>query len=235
MNIAVLQHVAFEDAGKVGELLQQWGHQLQVCHVYKESLPELANCDAVLVMGGPMSAYDEPTLLWLAAEKQFLRAAIAAGKPVLGICLGAQLLADVLGARVYPGPHREIGWFAIETDSQLRASPYAAVFGEQFMAFHWHGDTFTLPDGALPIGTSAACACQGFIWQQRVIGLQFHLEMSADGVAKLAKHCAAELDNSSSPYVQPAAQLAAATAPFADMHERLAGLLRLWLASSAGV
>jgi GMP synthase (glutamine-hydrolysing) len=231
MQIAVLQHVGFEDAGIIGKLLIDDGHVLMHCHLYQqEAVPLITDIDAVVVMGGPMSVSDETQFPWLKNEKEFLAAAIAANKPVLGICLGAQLIAEVLGARVYRAAQREIGWFPIDTSEAFLQSAYGEVFAKQFMAFHWHGDTFTLPEGALPIGSSAACACQGFVFSDRVIGLQFHLEMTSTGVAKLAKHCAAELVPTE--FVQSAGQLIVDEQRFADMHRRMADLLTCWLDSA---
>jgi GMP synthase (glutamine-hydrolysing) len=231
MNVAVLQHVGFEDAGVIGELLIESGHGLLPCHLYQQhALPLIDDIDALLVMGGPMGVGDEDRFPWLKQEKAFIAAVIAAGKPVLGICLGAQLIAEVLGATVYRAPHREIGWFPINSSEALLQSEYGDVFGSEFMAFHWHGDTFTLPEGAIALGRSAACACQGFVYNESVIALQFHLEMTANGVAKLARHCANELVPAE--FVQSADQLMADETLFAPMNQRMADLLRLWLKSA---
>jgi GMP synthase-like glutamine amidotransferase len=228
MQIVVLQHVAFEGAGILLEIFNRGGHHVEICKLYAaDALPNLAEVDAIVVMGGPMGVGDTEQFPWLINEKRFLSEANKEGKPILGICLGAQLLADVLGARVYRNAHREIGWFAVTTTPAFRASRFGKVLGDEFIPLHWHGDTFDLPAGALSIGASAACQCQGFVFDQRVLALQFHLEMTSTGLAKLAKHCADELMPSA--YVQSAEQLNVDELQFAQMHQQMEQLVRLWL------
>lgn len=137
-----------------------------------------------------MSVNDEGRLPWLRDEKRFLAEAIAGGKAVLGICLGAQLIASALGTRVYPAPEKEIGWFPVF------AEPVGAgtfVFPESTEVFHWHGETFSLPPGASHLASSAACQLQAFQIGARVIGLQFHLETTPESAEAIIGNCADEL------------------------------------------
>src|SRR5690606_28697951 len=144
-----------------------------------EDLPTCTDFDALIVMGGPMNVDEHARHPWLAGEKALIRAAINAGRPVLGICLGAQLIAASLGAPVTRNAETEIGWFDVELEPAGRASPLFAGFPPRFAAFHWHGDTFAIPAGAQRLMRSEACSHQGFALGARVVGLQFHLEVTA--------------------------------------------------------
>jgi GMP synthase-like glutamine amidotransferase len=209
MKIHYLQHVPFEGLGSMETHLTARGHELSYSALYRNELDyDPADLDWLIVLGGPMGVHDEHVHPWLAEEKRFIHEVVAAGKPVLGICLGAQLLAAVLGARVYQNPQREIGWFPIRREADPASSPLAAVFPDTSDVFHWHGDTFDLPDGALHLASSEACRNQGFVWDRRVVGLQFHLETTAAGAEALIAHCGDELDGSR--WVQaPSAMLSA--------------------------
>jgi GMP synthase-like glutamine amidotransferase len=153
-------------------------------------LPDLRSLDFVIAMGGPMSVNDEREYPWLKAEKAFIREAVNHGLPVLGICLGAQMIASALGARVFANAHKEIGWFpvqAVSTDADtLRFPPQTTVF-------HWHGETFDLPAGATHLAKSAGCKNQAFQIGKNVIGLQFHLETTPETADQLIQHCRYEL------------------------------------------
>ncbi|MBN1957567.1 MAG: type 1 glutamine amidotransferase [Desulfuromonadales bacterium] len=201
MNIHYLQHVPFEDLGSMEETLTAGGHYLTCTRLYAgENCPNDDAFDWLIVMGGPMGINDTDQYPWLTEEKNFIRRAIENRKIVLGICLGAQLIAAALGARVMKNPHREIGWFSIERHPQLEQTSFASVFPRQLEVFHWHGDTFSLPDGAVPLAASEACLNQGFLYGERVLALQFHLETTAESAAELIKNCGDELDGSC--YVQ---------------------------------
>jgi len=167
--------------------------------------PPCDSFDLLIVLGGPMGVDDEAHYPWLAAEKQYIKTAIGSGIAILGICLGAQLIATVLGAAVTRNREPEIGWFAMQRDEATECSPFAQTLPQQLTAFHWHGDTFALPDGAIPLYRSAACDNQGFIYDERIIALQFHLETTAASARALVKNCADELQPS--PYVQDAQTL----------------------------
>ena len=177
MQIHVLEHDPSETPGLVADWAAARGHRLVSTLLDRGGvLPPLCEVDVLVIMGGPMNIYQHRDHPWLVPEKVFIAAAIATGKPVLGICLGAQLIADALGGRVFQNAEKEIGWFPIRMLD--RADPFAD-FPETLTAMHWHGDTFTLPPGARQVATSAACANQAFVFGDRVVGLQFHIEMQA--------------------------------------------------------
>ena len=182
MRALVLQHVPFEGSARIGDWIGRHCEHEHVCYLYADAhLPALDSFDLLVVMGGPMSVHDEAQYPWLVAEKRLIRAALDAGKKVLGICLGAQLLAQALGAAVRPGRQAEIGWWPLHRYSQALGSPLGERLPERLMAFHWHGETFDLPAGSVPLYGSAACANQGFIWNEQAIGLQCHLASTAPG------------------------------------------------------
>ena len=137
-------------------------------------MPALDDIDLLVVMGGPMSVNDEADLTWLAAEKAFIRQALTADKRVLGVCLGAQLIASALGQRVYLGAEKEIGWLPIYGNTHLNGAAFH--FPDQIDVLHWHGETFDLPAGAVLLASSEVCRHQAFQLGHSVIGLQFHLE-----------------------------------------------------------
>lgn len=191
MNVHILQHVPFEGIGSIEPWLRTRGANITSTRFFEPwKLPDVSGVDLIIAMGGPMSVNDEAELPWLVHEKQFIRTAIQQGIPVLGICLGAQLIASALGARVYAGQQREIGWFDIE------AVPHAGgafAFPKTTSVFHWHGETFDLPPGAVHLARSSACEHQGFQVGTNVIGLQFHLETTPASAEAIITHCRDEL------------------------------------------
>jgi GMP synthase-like glutamine amidotransferase len=186
------QHVPFEGLGSIGPWLYTNGYTVTTTRFFAgEPLPRLDDVDLLIVMGGPMSVNDERDLSWLVDEKRFVREAVGAGKPVLGICLGAQLIASAMGARVYPNRVKEIGWLSVfgvpsDSPSVFRFPPVADVF-------HWHGETFDLPPGAVRLARSEHCENQAFQLGRRTLGLQFHLETTRDSACALVEHCRSEL------------------------------------------
>jgi GMP synthase-like glutamine amidotransferase len=226
MRIHWFQHVPFEDLGSISQWLLQRDHTLHPHQMFNAvTLPDIAAVYALIVMGGPMSVNDTAQLPWLAAEKQFIRQMLAAGKPVLGICLGAQLIASALGAKVYPKAAKEIGWWPLQN---VTRSDQLFQFPAEFTAFHWHGETFDLPEGAALLASNAACQNQAFQLGDNVIGLQFHLETTADSAAALVKNCAEDL--TPSPYVQSVEQLLnPSSEDFEQLNSLMAELLEYWL------
>lgn len=180
--VLVIRHVAFEDLGNFGPALRARGYRI----VYREAgLHDLAKIDPLapdllVILGGPIGAYEDAAYPFLAGELRLIKARLAAKKPVLGICLGAQILARALGARVYPGPAKEIGWAAIELTDAGARSPLKHLAAEKTQVLHWHGDTFDLPPGATHLAASAVCRNQAFALGNYALGLQFHAEAPDD-------------------------------------------------------
>ena len=207
MRIHVLQHVPFEGPGHIDSWIYHRGHRLTLSRLYEESkLPDPAAFDRLVILGGPMNIYEEAAYPWLAEEKALIRATVAAGKSAVGICLGAQLLADALGSRVYAGRHREIGWFPVRLTAAGGHSALTEGLPPETTVFHWHGDTFDLPPGAVHLFESEACANQAFLCDNRILGLQFHLESTPETVRQLLTHCRDELVPG--PFIQSGAQIA---------------------------
>ncbi len=191
MNVHILQHVPFEGIGSMEHWLRARSANISSTRFFEPwTLPDVSSMDLIIAMGGPMSVNDEAELPWLVAEKEFIRAAIQQGVPVLGICLGAQLIASALGACVYAGRQREIGWFDI---TAVPNTGHTFHFPPATTVFHWHGETFDLPAGAVHLARSAACEHQAFQIGANVIGLQFHLETSPASADAIITHCRNEL------------------------------------------
>lgn len=201
MKVHVLQHVRFEGLGCIGTWLETQGAGIDYTRFFQgDTLPEPRGIDLIIALGGPMSVNDEKELPWLEQEKQFIRDAIAQGISVLGICLGAQLIASALGAKVYRNPLKEIGWFPVQA---LPAGESVFRFPSQCLVFHWHGETFDLPEGAVRLAKSDGCANQAFQFMNNVIGLQFHLETTQQSAREILQSCRDELKAAGAgPYVQ---------------------------------
>ena len=208
MKVQVLQHVPFEGPGSMAGWLAARRVEVGITRLFAgDPLPRAADVDGLIAMGGPMSVNDEDKVDWLRPEKQLVRDAVGSGIPVLGVCLGAQLIASALGARVYPGLVKEIGWFPI--CGVPNVAP-AFEFPAEHLAFHWHGETFDLPPGAVRLASSAGCDNQAFQVGNRALALQFHLETTLASAAALVENCRDELVQG--PYVQTESELLAAPA-----------------------
>jgi GMP synthase (glutamine-hydrolysing) len=195
VRIHYLQHVPFEGLGCIESWAKTAGHRIYATRFYlNEPLPDVNDLDWLIVMGGPMNIYDDAKFSWLATEKRFLKQAVEHKKIVLGICLGAQLLADALGAKIHPNRHKEIGWYPVRKVRNDQETGVAAIFPDTIEAFHWHGDTFDIPDGADHFVQSAGCQNQGFTLGERVLALQFHLEIARSGAENLIIQCGNEID-----------------------------------------
>jgi len=203
VKVHVLQHVPFEDIGSIAPWLEAHRAHVSYTRFFDDpALPQLNGLDLVIAMGGPMSVNDESTLPWLLSEKRFVRDAVERGIAVLGVCLGAQLIASALGARVYRNSQKEIGWFPIEA---TLSTTNTFRFPEKCIVFHWHGETFDLPAGAVRLAKSVVCENQAFQIAQHVIGLQFHLETTPESARALLDNCGDELVPG--PYVQTESEL----------------------------
>ena len=194
MRLHALQHVPFEGPGKIEDWAAKANHKLSGTRLYaNEILPSIDTFDMLVVLGGPMGANDDTRHRWMKGEKLLIELAIEKGKKVLGVCLGAQMIASILGAKVYPNTQKEIGWFPVELNPpNVRHHPLS-VLPQRTTVFHWHGDTFDLPKGASHLARSRACENQAFAVGDKVIGLQFHLEMGMPHIESLLRHAAADL------------------------------------------
>jgi GMP synthase-like glutamine amidotransferase len=194
IKIHYLQHVPFEGLSNIESWAVKRGCRISATRLYAdEKLPGTDDFDWLVIMGGPMNIYEEKKYPWLVREKQFIEKAIAADRIVLGICLGSQLIADVLGGRVYKNREKEIGWYPVRLTEEAKKSTLFARLPESFTAFHWHGDTFDIPAGCLRTVESEGCSHQAFEYNRRVVGLQFHLESSMESIELLVQNCADEL------------------------------------------
>lgn len=202
MRIHYLQHVPFEGPANIVNWAHKRGHKLTGTHLYNyEVVPNIDQFDCLVIMGGPMNVYEEDKYPWLKYEKKFIQSVIEANKVVLGICLGAQLITDVLGGKVTKNLEGEIGWFPVNFNRKGIDSYLFKDFPETIYVFQWHNDTFsTLGSGARSIAYSKVCKNQAFIYKDRVIGFQFHMESTKSSIFSLIDNCEDEMTEGS--YVQ---------------------------------
>jgi GMP synthase (glutamine-hydrolysing) len=252
LRIHVFQHVPFEGPAFIGEWLTSHGHRMSTTSFFSRQpgtpLPRIADYDWLIVMGGPMSVNDTDAHPWITAERECIRDAVSAGKTVLGICLGAQLIAAALGAGVYPNYYREIGWFPVSIKPPSagsnrdgaggRAAAAAAAadttpdnpvelfsqFPASITALHWHGETFSLPAGAELLARSDACVNQAFSVGDRVLGLQFHLEATRESARELVEGSPGDLTEGD-PYVATRGDILDEAAPFKRSNRHMEAIL----------
>lgn len=217
MKIHYFQHVPFEGLGYIGTWLWENGAAVSSTRFFESAeLPKPEEVDGLIVMGGPMSVNDTYAHPWLEPETRFIADTIALGKPVLGICLGAQLIAKAAGARVYKNPVSEIGWFPVTWLQTSVPGMPEVKFPTQMDVFQWHGETFDLPKDAIHLAASEACAHQAFLLKERVLGLQFHLEIMSEGVQALVGACGSELTEGR--YIQTPGELIRRHQDFRQTH-----------------
>ncbi len=221
MTLSIWQHVDFEDAAAVSEWAESRGHTLEVVRADYEE-PFIAK-DALVLLGGSMSVYDSTP--FLSAEKAALKSYINGGGKVFGICLGAQLIADVLGARVYPSGKREAGWRSVE----FLPHPLTSELGKEAVVFHWHGDTFDLPLGAELLASNDAFTNQMFSAKGgKVVATQFHFETTAESMESLIEADGDYL-KFDSPFVQSADEIRAGARHIPRANEALFMVLDKWI------
>ncbi len=228
-RLVCLQHIGIEGPGALVEWAHARGFDVWTVPLYAEApTPALRDDDLLVVLGGPMSVGDDRRLGWLKREKAFLGEALEAGRRVVGICLGAQLIADALGARVRPNACKEIGWYEVTQ----QAPPFSGSrLPRAFDAYHWHSEAFELPDDATRLWSSDACDEQGFVWRDRALALQFHLEATP---AQVDAMCACFPDDlAGTGRVQSRAEMLAEPARFASAYRVLATLMDEFVAHRA--
>jgi GMP synthase (glutamine-hydrolysing) len=224
VNIHYLQHAAGEGPGEIANWAAANGHKLSGTHWYRDDTsPDVNEIDFLVIMGGGMNIYQHRDHPWLALEKVLIAEVIRQGKPVLGVCLGAQLIADVLGGRVYQNPQYEIGWFPVRFAEKARQNPFFAHFPKEMITLHWHGDTFDLPPDATVLASSNACLNQAFVYQENVVGVQFHIEVRPEDVRTFVQGETAPLPEGR--YVQSLEQILAGDSHIPAVHDLLRELL----------
>lgn len=205
MHIHCLQHVSFENPGTFLEWLSQNNHTISYTNFFEENpiLPNLDLFDALLILGGYMNVNEEEKFPWLKVEKNFIKKVIETNKKIFAICLGSQLITTVLGAKVVQGSEKEIGFFPITFSSEAKNNSLFNHFQNETPFFHWHGDTFEIPNNAVSIASSKAFNNQGFLIDNRVLAFQFHIEMDEKIIENLIENEPEEL-NEKANYIQNA-------------------------------
>ena len=227
MNIHYFQHVEFEDLGSIETWMKATPARVSATKFYEEpSIPKIREIDWLIVLGGPMSVTDEHGYPWLRSEKQFIAEAVEHGKIVLGICLGAQLIAHALGAHVFPNRNKEIGWFPIERVAQEEQSGLKSMLPSHMEVFHWHGERFDLPTNAVHLARSEGCENQAFCIGERVLGLQFHLEVTPFTVKSLTEQCKNDLTPGR--YIQSGEEMLSDPSRFHHIHAQMDSILDYW-------
>ena len=230
-NALVIRHIAFEDLGSLAEALNQQNYALTYVEAGLESLAGIdpLTPDLVVILGGPIGAYDVQDYPFLVDELRLLESRLKADIPTLGICLGAQLMARALGAKVYPGPYKEIGWSALDLSNEGMHSSLAHLAAEHTSVLHWHGDTFDLPIGSTHLASSSKYQNQAFSWGKSGLGLQFHPEVTAGNLERWFIGHACEIGATSGVSI---AGLREDTALYAKQLEKQAAKFwRAWLES----
>ena len=201
MNIHYFQHVPFEGLACMEDWVRRPSNKVTATRFYEDArLPFIELFDTLIILGGPMSVHDEKEYPWIAQEKDLIRRAIERGKRVIGICLGAQLIAEVLGATVSKNTFREIGWMPITKTAEGKNHELLSGIPDTIHVFHWHGETFNLPKGATRLFSSEACENQAFSYGDNVLALQFHLEMTSEAIKTISEFCQNDLIEG--PYIQ---------------------------------
>lgn len=224
MKIHFLQHVDFEDSGSILSWAVRNGHSLSGTEFFVDtSLPPVESIDWLVVTGAPFSVSDDDKYPWLKDEKKFIEEAIKADVMVIGICLGAQLIAQVLGAPVYKNRHKEIGWYPVDLTPAGTQSRVFSGFPQTFDVFHWHEDTFDLPMGARLLATNTVCENQAFAYGERVLGFQFHMEMTRQIAGELVSK--APKDLAAGPFTQSAGELLSDKKRFDELADKMSKVL----------
>jgi GMP synthase-like glutamine amidotransferase len=206
IRIHCLQHVSYETSGIIQYWAEMGGHQFNTTLVPERArLPATKDFDWLIVLGGPMSVNAENEFPWIKNEMELVDKAIKEGKIVLGICFGAQLIAKVLGAKVSVNRLKEIGWLPVQLTNKGIESDLFKSFPNEFNSFQWHAETFDIPYNAINIAKSTGCSNQGFIYKDRVVGLQCHLEVISSIVLEMIENNRTDLGKGK--YVQSESEI----------------------------
>lgn len=196
MSVLILKNIASEGPGTLEDFLQERGMYYKIVHCATQNIPGSKDFDTLVMLGGPMSVNEEDMYPYIKKEIALVKEFAAEGKKMLGICLGAQIMAKALGARVYPGPEKEIGWYDIELTEEgtrdrlmkaLAVDPGAGDFRTRFMVFHWHGETFDIPGGAVRLAKSELYPHQAFRYGEGAYAFQFHIEVTKEMIYEWLK------------------------------------------------
>lgn len=208
MHIHCLQHVSFENPGTILEWISQNNHTISYTNFFEDNpiLPTLDSFDILLILGGYMNVNEEEKFPWLKVEKTFIKQVIEIEKKIFGICLGSQLLADALGAKVTQSAEKEIGFFPIRFSSEAKSNSIFNHFQSETTVFHWHGDTFEIPKNAVRVASSKASENQGFMIENQILAFQFHIEMDEKIIEALIENEPEEL-NEKGNYIQNAVEI----------------------------
>jgi GMP synthase-like glutamine amidotransferase len=202
MRIHIVQHVPYEPPGHLIPWANYSTDIITFSKTYEaEWFPDPSLFDMLVVLGGPMSVHDTAQYPWLIREMDFIEKTIKKRKKVLGICLGAQLIARVLNASIYKNPYPEIGWYPVRLAPVARSLPVFKNFPDSWMAFHWHAETFAIPPMCFRIAETDGCPNQGFLYEDHVMALQFHMETDPAGIEALLSHSTEHRETGS--YIQP--------------------------------
>lgn len=224
MKMHVIKNAAYEGPEYIADWALARGHEVQIVPMHDNvDVPTVESFDWLVIMGGPMSVHDEKDCPWLIQEKALVESAIAQKKIVLGVCLGAQLIAQVLGARVYKNEYIERGWQTIKREPGALDSKCFRSIPEEFTAFVWHGDTFDLPKSAKLVSSGVACSNHAFEYGDRVVGLQYHLEVTSESIASIMDH--GTYPRVQGPYVQTREQITSHMDNVKSLHGLMDSLL----------
>jgi GMP synthase-like glutamine amidotransferase len=232
MNLYFFQHDPLESPGYILEWAQDRGHKCSLINFYDDDLlPDIAKVEGLVIMGGPMNIYDDEEYTWLETERDFVKKFIFSGKKILGICFGSQMIADALGILVKRNQHTEIGWFKVRINQQNLSKTFAGVFPEEFITLHWHSDTFDLPENSVGFASSLATPNQAFLWNDNVVALQFHPEMTERGVTLLVEDHP-EIFENNFPFIQQQHEILGTDSYFENNRKILFKLLDKFFAKS---
>ncbi|MCQ2109091.1 MAG: type 1 glutamine amidotransferase [Fibrobacter sp.] len=219
METYIFQHVEYEGPGAILPYLEAKGHNVHVVRLYAgDKIPHEDEVDFAILMGGPMSVLEETEYPYFVREKELCRDMVQLGKPILGICLGAQMIANAFGAAIRKNPEKEIGWFPVSFDASVEGGNKVLDLPKKLQAFHWHGETFDIPEAATSFASSEACKNQAFKLGS-AIALQFHVEVTDDSMESMLKNGAEEIEaglSAGRKFVQSAAEIKKASSANMD-------------------